>query len=133
PDRQCNGRLNQVISPIRRSLAAVSVMVALCAPTHAQTVNGTNITVREPLGIRRTEYPVAVRVPLPKGAVADLTHLRLRTPVGNDGNDGNDGKNANAGMEVAAQFTADERWPDGSAQWVALDFNASIGPGETRV
>ena len=55
-----------------------------------------------------------MRVPLPKGAVSDLTHLRLRA---NDAGD--------SAAEVAAQFTTDERWDDGSAQWVALDFNAS--------
>src|ERR1700674_4758747 len=36
------------------------------------------IQVTEATGIRRTEYPVNARVPLPRGALADAAHARLR-------------------------------------------------------
>ena len=35
-------------------------------------------------------------------------------------------------MDVPAQYTADARWPDGSVEWLAVDFNTSIGPAETQ-
>jgi hypothetical protein len=111
---------------MRHGLIAVLVWTTLCGTALAQSVGATNITVRETLGIRRTEYPVSVRVPLPKGAISDLTHLRLRSPGGAGGAAGND-------AEVAAQFTTDQRWDDGSTQWLTLDFNASMNAGETRI
>jgi hypothetical protein len=108
---------------LRRRLAvAIVILICCCSGAPAQTADGVTITLRETLGIRRTEYPVSVRVPLPKGAVAELSHLRLRSGGGSDA----------SAADVAAQFAADQQWDDGSTQWLALDFNASIGAGETR-
>jgi hypothetical protein len=120
------------MSDIRRGLITVIVWTMLCGTALAQAVEGANITLRETLGIRRTEFPVSVRVPLPKGAVSDLTQLRLRGPGGR-GSPGSPGTPGSDDAEVAAQFTTDERWGDGSTQWLAVDFNVSMNAGETRV
>jgi hypothetical protein len=74
------------------------------------------IQVTEATGIRRTEYPVNARVQLPRGALADAAHARLRL---ND-------------ADAPAQCSAESRWDDGSVQWLDVDFNVSVGPSESR-
>lgn len=72
--------------------------------------------VRETAGIRRTEYPVTARVPLPRGALRDAGQARILTN----------------GAEVPAQYSAASTWDDGSVQAVEIDFNASMNPEEDR-
>jgi len=36
------------------------------------------------------------------------------------------------GTEVSAQYTDEGKWPDGSVQWLAVNFNATIGPNESQ-
>ena len=88
------------------------------APIRAetQTRNSLSLHVEETTGIRRTRYPVNAQVPFPPGALARADQVRL---LGDD-------------EEIPAQFSAGSRWPDGSVQWLRVDFNASIGPEETR-
>ena len=82
----------------------------------AQTGQSVNLHVEETTGIRRTRYPVNARVPFPQGVLARAHQVRLVLD----------------GDETPAQFAAGSRWPDGSVQWLTVDFNASIGPEETR-
>ncbi len=84
---------------------------------HAQVgVDGAiALHVTESSGIRRFGYPVQARVPFAAGALHDASTVRLLS--GRD--------------EVPAQYTVDTRWPDGSVQWLDIDFSASIGPDET--
>src|SRR5437867_186403 len=72
------------------------------------------ITFRETAGIRRSAYPVNARVPFEQGRVRDLSHVRLMIN----------------GAEAPVQLTIESAWPDGSAQWLDVDFNASLGAGE---
>jgi hypothetical protein len=72
--------------------------------------------VSETGGIRRTQFPVAARVPFPRGVLRDPARARLL--LGQD--------------EVAVQTAAESRWPDGTVQWLALDFNATIGATESQ-
>jgi hypothetical protein len=81
-----------------------------------QTRGSAVIQVTEATGIRRTEYPVNARIQLPKGALADAAHARLRL---ND-------------ADQPAQCSAESRWDDGSVQWLDVDFNVSLGPSESR-
>ena len=100
-------------------VAAVGLAaVVLHAPIRAetQTRQSLSLHVEETTGIRRTRYPVNARVPFPQGALTRADEVRL---LGDDD-------------EIPAQFAAGSRWPDGSVQWLAIDFNASIGPKETR-
>lgn len=100
-------------------VAAVGV-VALSPPVTlgagAQAGQSVSLHVEETTGIRRTRYPVNARVPFPQGALARADQVRL---LRDD-------------EEVPAQFSADSHWPDGSVQWLRVDFNVSIGPQETR-
>ena len=96
------------------SLAALAVVVDV-APL-AQTSRAISIQVSETTGIRRTEYPVNARVPMPKGALADAAHARLRLNE----------------TDVPAQISSQAQWDDGSVRALDVDFNVSIGPSESR-
>jgi hypothetical protein len=82
----------------------------------AQGARSLGITVRETAGIRRTEYPISLRASLSKGAISSAEQLRLLS----------------ADAEIAGQFSPSGTWDDGSIQTVDVDFNSSIGAGETR-
>ena len=82
----------------------------------AQTAKSIAIQVSETTGIRRTEYPVSAQVNMPKGALAAARNAKLRL---ND-------------TETPAQFSAESQWDDGSVRVLDVDFNVSIGPGESR-
>jgi hypothetical protein len=82
----------------------------------AQASHSVALSVKETTGIRRYAYPVGVRVPFPQGALASTANTRL---VLNS-------------TEVSAQYTDEGQWPDGSIQWLSVDFNATIGPNETQ-
>lgn len=74
------------------------------------------IHVTEVGGIRRTQFPVTVRVPFPRGALRDPSNVKL----------------LNNQTEVPSQPSAEARWPDGSVQWLSLDLNATVGPNESQ-
>jgi hypothetical protein len=74
------------------------------------------LSVKETAGIRRNAYPVNARVPLARGVLKDPGTVRV---MNND-------------REVAAQISAESRWPDESIQSVAVDFNVSIAPREQQ-
>ncbi len=97
-------------------IALFAAVACTPLPAMAQPPATVAFTVHETQGIRRNSYPVNARVPFPAGALAQLAQTRLRQ----------------GDEEVAAQVTADSRWPDGSVQWLLVDFNASLGPEETR-
>jgi len=98
----------------RRWCTVIAAAIA-AAGLDAQSGSVT-VYVKESAGIRRTTYPVNTRVPFPQGALADAANARLM----------------NGEMETPAQMAAESKWPDGSIRWLALDFNASIGPGESQ-
>ena len=72
------------------------------------------MTLKETAGIRRSAYPVNARVALRAGALRDASHARLMIN----------------GAEAPVQLSVESSWPDGSVQSLAVDFNASVGPGE---
>ena len=90
---------------------SIVVMTGLAAQPASQQIA---LHVVETAGIRRATYPVNARVPFRRGAMADASHVRLLMN----------------GAEVPVQIQAETRWPDGTVQWLDLDFNASIGPLE---
>ena len=81
----------------------------------AQSTKSLTVRVTETAGIRRTTYPTNARVRFQSGALSDSAHVRLLA----------DGK------EVPAQYAAESSYPDGSVQWLTVDFNVSLGPRET--
>jgi hypothetical protein len=108
------------IMRLMRSSALLVVAAALGAGVSgllAQPAPATRVFhVRETAGIRRTEYPVTARIPLPKGALRDPTQARILTN----------------GAEVPAQYSAASAWDDGSVQALEIDFNASVNAEEDR-
>ena len=82
----------------------------------AETPNSVALSVKETTGIRRYAYPVGVRIPFPQGALASAPNARLMF----------------TGTEIPAQSTDEGKWPDGSVQWLAVNFNANIGPNESQ-
>ena len=92
-------------------LLLLTVAVPAQSPPAAIAVH-----VRESGGIRRNQFPVSARVPFPRGALKDPSAVKL---VSNQ-------------TDVPAQPSAEVRWPDGSVQWLSLDFNISIGPNESQ-
>jgi hypothetical protein len=93
----------------RLSLLALIAASAACAAT-------VPIRVTEAAGIRRTAFPAGARVHLSQGALRAPQNARLTL----------------AGKETPAQYSAEALFPDGSVEWLDVDFNASVGPGETQ-
>ena len=95
---------------------AMSIGLIAGSRISAQVTNEIILYVEEDLGIRRFFYPVDARVPFSNGELSDLSMVELR----------------HEGVPVPATYTALSRWPDESIQWLAVNFNASIGPLETK-
>lgn len=79
---------------------------------------GIALKVSETAGITRREYPLTRGVPLPQGAVLQASHLSLQDAQGRD---------------VPVQLRVLGRWPDSSAKWVLLDFQANVEAGQEAV
>ncbi len=99
---------------MKLSIVGVLGFLLLTADPKAQSTKSLDIRVREATGIRRTTYPTTARIRFVAGALADAAHARLLSK----------------GAEVPAQFTAESTWPDGTVQWLWVDFNVSLGPLE---
>jgi len=67
------------------------------------------ITIKN-TGVARTEEPVSVGIPIPKGDIQDISLFRLIDKNG----------------EIPAQFTPLALWPDDSFKWVLLNFQSSV-------
>lgn len=97
--------------------AAAAVLLTSGAPHAQRSTHSLDLRVEETAGIRRTTYPAGTRIHLDRGVLSDPAHARLLSN----------------GKEVAAQFGAESAYPDGSVQWLTVDFNASIGPRESDI
>jgi hypothetical protein len=115
----CNRRSGGFGGPKRphyRQVVAAIALATIVLPLTAQTTKPITITVSETTGIRRNEYPTNARVPVPRAAMPNADHVRLR---------------AN-GDDVPAQVAIAEKWEDGSVRTLDIDFNVSILPGESK-
>ncbi len=77
-----------------------------------------SLTIEEPTGVRRENWPVRRGVPFPKAALNSPDHLRLIGPGGD---------------EHPCEVEEAARWPDGSVKWALLDFPVTIAPQATAV
>jgi len=68
------------------------------------------IDVKEPRGVPRTHWPLSAGVPFPAGMVTNASQLRV----------------GSAGNPVATQARVLSHWPDGSARWVLIDWQADV-------
>jgi len=98
-------------------LAAMLALPAVGVGADPLPSNALSVVVRETAGIRRGNFPALGQAQLARGALHDVSNLRLLL----------------SDKEVPVQATAVSRWPDGSIRQVEINFNASIGPlGELR-
>ena len=83
------------------------VMAALLHPPPALAVwqGEVSVSVEETAGATRANWPIAVNLPLPLGAVRDASSLVLAGRAG----------------PLPTQATVLQKWPDGSLRWVGLD------------
>ena len=81
------------------------------------TAGETPITVTEPTGVARADWPVTSGIPLPRGQVRHARHSALFN---------SDGKQVPLQAEVLG------RWPDGSIRWLLIDFQATLAPHQSR-
>ena len=79
---------------------------------------GIALKVKETEGITRRRFPLTRGVPLPQGTVADVKNLFLQDAQGRD---------------VPVQLRVLGRWPDESAKWVLVDFQADVEAGQEAV
>ena len=79
---------------------------------------GIVLKVAETAGITRRKYPLTRGVPLPQGTVAGVENLSLQDAQGRD---------------VPVQLRVLGRWPDDSAKWVLVDFQADVEAGQEAV
>ena len=69
------------------------------------------LSIEEPTGVSRRDWPVRRGVPFPREALPSVDGLRLMGP---------------GGREHPCVFEELARWPDGSVKWVVLDFPVTI-------
>ena len=79
---------------------------------------GIALKVKETEGITRRRFPLTRGVPLPQGTVSGVENLSLQDAQGRD---------------VPVQLRVLGRWPDGSAKWVLVDFQADVEAGQEAV
>ena len=75
------------------------------------TAGETPITVTEPTGVARADWPVTSGIPLPRGQVRHARHSALFD---------SDGKQVPLQAEVLG------RWSAGSLRWLVIDFEAPL-------
>lgn len=98
-------------------LLLCSAVLGAKAAESSGDAGSVELTVRERLGVDRYGEPVTMGVPFPKGALADVDHLRLVT----------------GGNEVPAQFRVLGTWlPGASIRWVLVDFLTDLRANEER-
>ncbi len=76
------------------------------------------LTIDEPTGVRRENWPVRRGVPFPPGVLSTPAHVRLVNP---------DGTVSPCVVEATA------RWPDGSVKWILIDFPVTLAPQASAV
>ena len=97
-------------------LCAALVAFSSAAVTAQSVPSSIPVHVSEVGGIRRTQFPVTARIPFPRGVLRDPANIKLLSNQ----------------TEVPGQAAAEARWPDGSVQFLSLDFNVTIGPNESQ-
>ena len=97
-------------------LCAALVALSSAAVTAQNVPSSIPVRVSEVGGIRRTQFPVTARIPFPRGVFRDPANIKLLSNQ----------------TEVPGQAAAEARWPDGSVQFLSLDFNVTIGPNESQ-
>ena len=90
------------------------VVLLLAPPALAGSVQ---LTVEEPSGVDREQWPVTSGIPLAAGELLEARQVALEAA---------DGRAVPLQTEVLA------RWPDGSIRWLLLDFQLDLAAGEKK-
>ena len=102
-------------------LTVLSGMLLFLLTSLAQRTAGETTTVRltvaEPSGGARSNWPVTSGVPLGQGIVRDGEQTALF---------------AGDGLQIPLQTEVLSRWPDGSVRWLLLDFSIDLAARETK-
>ncbi|MFW5867589.1 MAG: hypothetical protein ACOCX2_07210, partial [Armatimonadota bacterium] len=93
---------------MRAFTVATLTLAVAAALSAAATVP---ITVQNPTGVALEAEPVTTGVPFPEGVLASGENVRLLDE---------------AGAELPLQVTVTGEYPDGSARWLLLDFQADL-------
>lgn len=79
--------------------------------------NEVRLTVAEPSGVPRGQWPVTSGIPLAQGALLDDQAVALFDL---------------SGREILLQTETLARWPDGSVRWLLLDFQVDLAAHEKK-
>lgn len=93
---------------------AILFLLTCCQSVNAGSVA---LTVTEPSGVNRVDWPVTSGVPFARGEIAEARRIALF-----------DERN----QEVPLQTDVLARWPDGSIRWLLLDFQAGLQANQTK-
>jgi hypothetical protein len=74
------------------------------------------LMIKEPSGVERKSWPVTSGVPLPEGVLKDPSCIRLLSD----------------GEELPLQTEVLSYWPDGSVNWLLLDFQVDLDANSQR-
>lgn len=99
-----------------RVLFAAAVALSLVGAASAQPI--CDLTLNERFNVARSNEPVRMGVPLPRGLVKDVGDLALTDA---------------AGKPVPVQADEAMKWDDGSVRWVHLSFCADVPAGGKAV
>ena len=93
-------------------------LVLLCWAAVAVAWAGeVRLTVEEPSGVARQQWPVSSGIPLAQGALRDERAAALFDA---------------AGKELPLQSESLARWPDGSIRWLLLDFQIDLAARDKK-
>lgn len=101
----------------KSTLGILVVLLLLVGVAEVTAKQSLELSVLEPLGIDRPQYPVTMGVPLPKSALKSTQNLRLEA----------DGKILP--LQARTMLT----WPDGSIKWVLLDFQRNLAASQENL
>ncbi|MGI6417238.1 MAG: hypothetical protein ACOX1P_16375 [Thermoguttaceae bacterium] len=100
---------------MRQWTLVCGVVLLLAPPALAGRVQ---LTVEEPSGVDREQWPVTSGIPLAAGELREARQAALEAA---------DGRAVPLQTEVLA------RWPDGSIRWLLLDFQVDLAAGEKKL
>jgi hypothetical protein len=98
----------------------VPALLLALASTAAPSLRGKSVppiavSVNDPLGVSRADWPVSVSVAFPAGALRDPSVIRLTD---------------SAGASLPVQVRTLARWPNGSLRWVLVDTRMNLEAGK---
>jgi len=97
----------------RRAFAAL----VFCLFTVAALAEETRLTVEEPAGVQRHQWPVTSGIPMAQGVLRDDQAAALFDE---------------GAKEIPLQTESLARWPDGSIRWLLLDFQIDLAAKQKK-